>query len=184
MRIKALAIVGALVAAIVFVGPVAAAGGPAVTSCRYEATEVGQDGWTEAQLKRIAVNPPEMYPLNGANTQKVSWRFTVERYIGNDPYTAKRTYRSPRQFGTAATDQAAPFSPMSVHVNLPTVSGNHDLTDVHYLVLVTRVWYNPDGTVYSLGNGSNGKYRVYVDGEFQGRTADFAGCAGEVLQSA
>jgi hypothetical protein len=181
MRIKALAIVGALVAAIVFVGPVAAAARPEVTSCRYEATEVRQGGWTEAQLKRIAVRPPEMYALNGATTQRVSWRFAVARFSGNDPFTAKRTYRSPRQFGTAATDQAAPFSPMSVRVNLPTVS---DLTDVHYLVLVTRVWYNADGTRYSLAYGSSGKYRVYVDGEFQGRTAEFAGCAGEILHSA
>ena len=182
MRNKALAMVGALVAAVVSVGPVAAAKAPQDTSCRYEATQAGQFGWTEARLKRISVRPPEMFALDGSNSQRVSWRFMVGRYIGSDPYAAKETYRSPRQYATAARDEAAPFSPMGVDVKLPTVSGDHELTDVHYVVLINQVWYNADGTRYQSGLGSRGVYRVYVDGEFQSSSSDFEGCAGGLLQ--
>ena len=181
MRKQALALVGALVAAVVSVAPVAAARAPEDTSCRYEATQVGQFGWTEARLKRIGVRPPEMFALEGS-TQRVSWRFFVERYIGSDPHTAKQTYRSPRQYATATKDEAARFSPMGVDVNLPTVSGDHDLTDVHYVVLMKKVWYNTDGTVHLSGLGSRGVYRVYVDGEFHRSSSDFEGCAGEIRQ--
>ena len=181
MRKPALGVGVAVLAALFVVGPVAAAAGPEDINCRYKATQVGRFGWTEARLQRISVRPPEIYAV-GVSSQTAAWRFMVRRYIGNSPSEWKQTYRSPWQTATARASVPAPFTPMSVDVNLPTVSGDYDLTDVHYYVAIKQVRYNRDGTVYGTSIGGEGKYRFYVDGKYLFSSSDFEGCAGEIRQ--
>jgi hypothetical protein len=175
MRRSVIVVVTAAVAVLIAVSPVMAAGSDlgAKVKCRYTATQEGNNGWTEANLSRIDVKPPQMYSLSG--TQRVGWRFAIERQVGGGD--GVETYRSPWQRATATRTQPAPFTTRGVNVKLPVGA---DLTTVRYLVLLGRIYYNADGTVEVRGLGGIREYRYFVDGTLESNAWGYAGCGGQM----
>ncbi|CAN5640265.1 hypothetical protein BH23CHL6_BH23CHL6_08530 [soil metagenome] len=141
-------------------------------SCRYEAISGGTYGWTTARLRRIRVDPPEMWAMRAK--QKVGWRFVVQRSVDDASWTV--TYRSPLQKSTAYADRAASFTKMVVDVKLPAVP---DKADVAYRVVIKAFWYRSDGTKEYKIRDQIDSYDLYVDGEYAFTEAS---CAGEIRQ--
>ena len=177
------ALAGVLMAAVA--SPVAAAQDPSVAGaahgsqarCRYEATQVGKFGWTEALLRRIVVIPPTMYGLTRGQT--VGWRFAVQRSIDSAGW--ERTYRSPIQRTTAGPNRPASFTKMGVGVGLPGIppGADWDLNDVHYRVVLKMFWFRSDGSVQQRVTHGFSSHRHYVDGEYHYGEQY---CAGEIRQ--
>jgi hypothetical protein len=121
-------------------------------------------------LKRIAVTPPTMYSINSSN-QTVAWRFTVQRMrqdLYPEPPQWKTTYTSGLQLSIASPNTQAPFTPMGVKVNLPTLSDTENYTwnNIYYRVKLTRVWYRPNGNIQKVVKDVMSHAKIYQDGEF------------------
>jgi hypothetical protein len=110
--------------------------------CRYDITAAGQLGWTEADLTRIRVTPPEMYAQSG--TQAVGWGFTVRRSMHNEDGPWRLVRRSQIQMGSATTSSPAAFSPMRTGIRIPAID---EPEFVHYHVVLKLFWFKGDGTV-------------------------------------
>lgn len=179
------AILVSMVAILGLALPAAAAGEPqAATSshgsqarCRYEATQIGRFGWTEADLRRIVVTAPTIYGTRRGQT--VGWRFVVQRSIDRGPWRV--TYRSPIQKATAGPSRAALFTRMGVDVAVPKppAGADWDAFRVHYRVVLKTFWYRADGTIQARGSHLFDDHRHYVDGVFE-FTDEF--CRGEIRQ--
>ena len=141
-------------------------------SCRYEAKSGGSFGWTTARLRRIRVDPPQIWATR--TRQTVGWRFVVRRSIDNAPWTV--TYRSPIQKGTAYSDRPASFTKMVVDVKLPAIE---DKTDVEYRVVLKMFWYRTDGTTQHKVSDESENYDLYVDGNYEFSDSS---CRGELRQ--
>jgi hypothetical protein len=110
--------------------------------CRYEVTARNSGGqWTEAQLRRIAVTPPQVPAA--ASSQAVGWRFVVTRSMNKEIGPFRVIYRSPIQ--KAATDSS--FSTMRTHITLPGDPEGDRF--VWYRVTLKMFRYNADGSVQS-----------------------------------
>jgi hypothetical protein len=114
----------------------------AIAKCRYTATVSSGDFWTEALLKKIAVQPPTVAKTVG--TKSVGWRFIVERSLARDFGPWQVTYRSPLQRAARSAD----FTPMRVAVHVPAESNTPNGQDhVYYRVTLKLFWYATDGSV-------------------------------------
>jgi hypothetical protein len=176
-----------VVMSFVAAGPTAAASGESAlasssqgsqTRCRYEATQVGSFGWTEAKLRRIVVTPPQIYGLSRGQT--VGWRFVVRRSIDYGPW--KVTYQSPVQKATAGPNRAASFSKQGVAVALPSIPSGSDWDhwDVHYRVVLKMFWYRSDGSLQQTASHVFSRYNTYVDGVLENTWAE--SCQAEIRQ--
>ena len=167
-----------LAAAVLVPAPLLAAPLPnygSTVNCRYSVTQSGKYGWTEALLKRIAVQSPAVYAKSG--TQLVGWQFVVRRSLDrtNTPWVV--TYRSHIQKRLATTSTPAAFDAMRVDVNVPTDVEWQAF--VWYKVTLRVFWYDSDGSVASKDSSLFADYSMHVNGENQG-TDEF--CAGLALQ--
>jgi hypothetical protein len=135
----------------------------AVAKCHYAITESDKNGWTEAELRRIAVTPPKVFAQSG--TQTVGWRFVVRRSLDRENGPWKVTYRSPIQKGEATTSSAAAFDTMRVGVRLPPVE---ELQFVHYTVVLKMFWYHADGSLESKVGHQMSNLHIIVGGEDDG----------------
>lgn len=130
-------------------------------TCRYQVTQEGTNGWTEALLKKLVVTPPTMYAKNG--TQLVGWRFIVKRSLDrwNTPWV--ETYRSPIQKRQATTSTPADFDTMRIGVNVPT--NVEDQQHVWYRLTLKIFRYAADGSVASSASSRFTDYTVHIAGE-------------------
>jgi hypothetical protein len=112
--------------------------------CRYEITAEGPFGWTEADLTRIRVTPPEMYAQSG--TQTVGWGFLVRRSMNRDNGPWRVVRRSRIQMASATTTSPAAFSLMRTGVTVPDID---EPEFVHYYVVLKMFWFNGDGSIAS-----------------------------------
>ena len=110
--------------------------------CRYEITAAGQFGWTEADLTRIRLTPPEMYAQSG--TQAVGWGFLVRRSLHNDSGPWRVIRRSRIQMGTATTTSPAAFTSMRMGITIPAID---EPEFVRYYVVLKMFWFDGDGNV-------------------------------------
>jgi hypothetical protein len=135
-----------IVAAGVLAAPVGASAAPApdygsTVKCHYEVTarEPGPS-WSEAQLRRIVVVPPQMPAMT--TTQSVGWRFVVTRSMAasrGEPYLFRYRSRIQRDVSDIS------FTKMFVDVQLP---GDPEADrDVAYHVTLKMYWYAADGSV-------------------------------------
>jgi hypothetical protein len=117
--------------------------------CNYATTSIEpqpEDTFIfRGKLDRLDVRPPQVWSVRG--TQKVGWRFMVERVRNprstfDDPW--RETYRSAIQTATATEASSAAFTPMYVPVEVPrgTLVRNHG-----YRVMIKMFWYRADGSV-------------------------------------
>lgn len=163
-----IALVVAMAAMAIAVGPIAAASGDrgSVVQCHYK--YLGDDSpYWGGKLVRIDVTPPTMYSLR-AGAQTVAWRFKVERIIFWGSDTWKQTYSSPRQYGSATGSVAAAFTTMGVGVSLPRIprGTEGDWNDVYYRVTLALFWYRPDDTIQQKVVHKMVHYENYRDGEY------------------
>jgi hypothetical protein len=150
----------------------------AIAQCRYKVTQ-GEEFWTEALLKKIAVQPPTI--AKTAGTTGVGWRFIVQRSLdrGNTPWVV--TYRSPVQRASSS----AGLTPMRVVVNVPaddqTPSGRDH---VWYRVILKLFWYGAGGSVQNKVTHQMTDMHYVIP--FDGYTDDFidSKCDGLATQSA
>lgn len=146
--------------------------------CRYEITAAGQFGWTEADLRRVRLTPPEMYAQSG--TQAVGWGFLVRRSMNRDNGPWRVVGRSRIQMGSATTTTAAAFSLMRVGVTIPAID---EPEFVHYRVVLKMFWFNGDGSIASKVSHPMPHIEINVDGNTRGNGGgDY--CPGRVLQFA
>lgn len=114
----------------------------AIASCRYNVTEGGTYGWTEALLRKIAVRPPVMPKPVGATS--VGWRFVVERSLDGENGPWRVISRSPLQRAAKSAD----FTPMRVWVTVPSDNNTpNGQSSVRYHVTLKMFWYRADGSV-------------------------------------
>lgn len=113
----------------------------ATVRCHFEVTARLPSGtWTEAQLRRITVTPPQIPAV--ATTQTVGWRFVVTRSMdGNRDQPFVVIYRSPIQKGVGDSS----FTTMRTDITLPG-DPEYD-SHVWYRVTLKIYWYNADGSV-------------------------------------
>lgn len=130
-------------------------------TCRYEVTQEGRLGWTEALLKKIVVQPPTIYAKNGA--QQVGWQFVVKRSLDRWDTPWVETYRSIVQKRQATTSTPADFDAMRVRVNVPT--DVEDQQHVWYQLTLKVVWYAVDGRVGSKASSRFSDYTLHVADE-------------------
>jgi hypothetical protein len=171
---RMIALLAALTAVAAVAGPASATTPPpdygSRVECRYRSNSPGPAyNWN---LKRIKVAPPTMLAKSG--TQKVGWRFVVQRSISSGPW--KVTYRSPIQKRTATTAVAADFTTKLVDVVVPKTEDGPRAVDYH--VTLKMFWYRADGSVQSkvsylmptlhwITNGHDyGDYDDYCQGQF------------------
>ncbi|MEA2676281.1 MAG: hypothetical protein QOJ81_422 [Chloroflexota bacterium] len=167
-----------LAAALVAPAPIGATPAPdygAVGKCRYEITEWSGAVWTEAELRRVAVTPPQLFSHGG--TQMVGWRFVVRRSLDRENGPWQVTYRSPIQKGSATTSSAADLHTMRVDVPLPQAT---ELEFVHYTVALKLFWFNANGSVQSKVGHPMSSLHLIVDHEDNGGDDDF--CPGLAQQ--
>lgn len=163
-RVVVLALIGLAVGA----GPAAtpAAAGVldhgAIANCRYNVTEGGTYGWTEALLKKFAVRPPVMPRPAGAAS--VGWRFVVERSLDRENTPWRLIYRSPLQRAAKSAD----LTPMSVNVSVPPDSDTpNGQSYVLYRVTLKMFWYRSDGSVQTKVSHLVNDMHVIVGGDEQ-----------------
>ena len=94
------------------------------------------------------------------SSQRVGWRFIVQRSPAFDDELWTTTYRSPIQKATAYLGVNASFTAMSVPVAVPVGSYNDPL----YRVQVTMFWYTSDGTVQGKAMHAVDYLSIIVDG--------------------
>jgi hypothetical protein len=138
-------------------------------SCRYKTLESGPRGY-ENLLKRIDVRPPRMRSVGPS--QRVGWRFIVQRSPAFEEEVWTTTYKSPIQKATAYAGVNASFDPMSVPVAVPADSYNDPLYRVH----VTMFWYASDGTVLGRARHGVDYLSIIVDGHARYGESDY--CVG------
>jgi hypothetical protein len=178
VRSVLVAVVAAIATLTMAIGPVAAATGDrgSVVQCSYKL--LGEDSpYWGGKLVHIDVTPPKMYSLS-AGAQTVAWRFTVERInfeSQSSPDTWKRTYVSPRQYGSATGSTAAAFTAMGVGVSLPRVD---DWNDVYYRVNRVLFWYRPNDTVQKKVIHKMVHYENIIDGEHAWNDSGDYSCPG------
>jgi hypothetical protein len=172
-------LISLLTVAIMLAIPAAATAAPtdygSTVRCRYDVTATGPYGWTEADLRRIRVTPPEMYAQSG--TQAVGWGFIVRRSMNreNGPWRVVR--RSRIQMGSATTSTAASFTAMRTGVTVPAID---EPEFIHYHVVLKMFWFKGDGSVASKVSYPMPHITSRIDG------ADELGgdyCPGRRLQS-
>ena len=127
-------------------------------ACRYKNVAFGPRGW-ENLLKRIDVRPPRMRSVGPS--QRVGWRFIVQRSPVFDAQVWTTTYKSPIQKAMAYSGVNASFSAMGVKVSVPAGSYN----EPEYRVLVRMFWYASDGTVQGTARHRVDYYAIIVDGD-------------------
>jgi hypothetical protein len=161
-RIVTLSLLGLAIAAGPAAGPAVAGviDYGAIANCRYQVTESGKYGWTEALLKKIAVQPPTM-PKKAGN-KSVGWRFVVERSLDRENTPWKVTYRSPIQRAARSAD----LTPMRVAITVPpdndTPNGQQF---VWHRVTIKMFWYGAGGSVQTKLSHVMNDMHVIVDGE-------------------
>ena len=163
-RSTVLVVVLVMLAAAFVTPTVSAAPAPthgSTVNCRYQVTQEGRYGWTEALLKRIAVKPPTIYAKSG--TQLVGWQFVVRRSLDRSYTPWVVVYRSQIQQRVATATTAADFDVMRVGVNVPT--NVEEQAFVWYKVTLRVFWYAPDGSVASKAKSLFTAYNMHVDGE-------------------
>jgi hypothetical protein len=174
-RLISIIIVGSALLAVPGAATAAPADYGSTARCRYDVTASGPFGWTEADLRRIRVTPPEMYAQSG--TQTVGWGFIVRRSMHreNGPWRVVR--RSRIQMGTATTSSAADFSPMRTGITIPAI----DEPDfVYYYVVLKMFWFDGDGNVTSKISYPMPHITLRVQGNDE-LGGDY--CPGRLLQS-
>lgn len=163
--------------------PGAAAATPAdygsTARCRYEITAAGQFGWTEADLVRVRLTPPEMFAQSG--TQAVGWGFIVRRSIDGGPWRVVRRTRI--QMSTATTSTPATFSPLRTGITIPAID---EPEFVHYNVVLKMFWFNGDGSVASKVSYPMPyiTHKVHAAHDGAGDNRGGPGCPGRLLQFA
>lgn len=116
----------------------------AISNCRYKVSASFSGTWTEALLKKIAVQPPTIAKKTG--TKSVAWRLIVERSMDRDTTAWAITYRSSIQRASSSGG----LSPMRVRVTVPPEDQTPDGRDrVWYRVTIKLFWYGSDGSVQS-----------------------------------
>ena len=132
----------------------------AIANCRYNVTEGGTYGWTEALLKKIAISPPTIAKQTG--TKSVGWRFVVERSLNGDVTPWRVIYRSPLQ----RAGSSAGLSIMRVYIHVPS---ENDLPNaqsfVWYRVILKMFRYTADGSVQTKVVHVMNDMHVNVDGD-------------------
>jgi hypothetical protein len=110
----------------------------------------------EIKLRRLLVMPPK---LDASSTQRVGWRFIVQRSKGG---VWTRVYRSPvqRALGDAA------FTQMGVKVTVPAWPTGDSLRSHPYRVLIKAFWYRADGSIKATAKSVVDDYAVWIDGTF------------------
>lgn len=114
------------------------------------------------KLKHIYVNAPHMKAIAGASTEKVGWRFVIQRIrYGTSQW--KLFYRSPIWTASTNSSQDASFSQEGRKV---VVNHTYFETGYGYRVSEKLLWYNTAGTKvrgsatelvewYALSEGAN-----------------------------
>jgi hypothetical protein len=115
----------------------------ATVRCHFQVTARNNHQWTEAQLRRIAVTPPQIPAA--ASTQTVGWRFVVTRSMDKEIGPFRVIYRSPIQKGSATTTGDDGFTTMRADITLPGDPEGDRF--VWYRVTLKMYWYNADGSV-------------------------------------
>lgn len=134
----------------------------AIANCRYNVTEGGTYGWTEALLRKIAISPPVMPKPAGAAS--VGWRFVVKRSLDRANTPWRVIYRSPLQRAA----KSAGFTPMRAWVNVPSDNNTPNGQDsVWYQVTLKMFWYRSDGSVQTKVSHLVNDMHVIVAGEEQ-----------------
>ncbi len=127
--------------------------------CRYDIVNDGPFGWTEADLRRIRVTPPEMYAQSG--TQTVGWGFLVRRSMNRDNGPWRVVRRSRIQMASATTTSPADFSLMRMGVTVPDID---EPEFVHYYVVLKMFWFNGDGSIASKVSHPMSDIELNVEG--------------------
>jgi hypothetical protein len=96
----------------------------------------------QGRLRRLEVKPPAVRTALAA-TQKVGWRFIIQR--AKDDGAFKRVYRSPIQVQTLRVNRTSSFLPMGVNLTVP--KGSRHENHHQYRVMVKMFWYGAGGTV-------------------------------------
>ena len=161
-RVLALSLIGLALVAVPSAAPAFAGviDYGAIAKCRYNVTEGGTYGWTEALLKRIVLQPPTVAKVAG--TKSVGWRFVVERSLDRAAPPWVVIYRSPRQ----RANSSAGFAPMRVAVNVPQEDATpHGRSAIWYRVTLKMFWYRADGSVQTKVSHLMNDMRLIVAGE-------------------
>jgi hypothetical protein len=112
------------------------------------------------RLGRLHVNPPKMRTAL-ATTQKVGWRFIIQRAKDNGAFT--RIYRSPIQVQRLRVNRESSFVPMGTDVTVPKASRHENRHT--YRVMVKMFWYASDGTVSGGALHQLSWYELVLRGE-------------------
>jgi hypothetical protein len=116
----------------------------------------------EGRLRRLEVNPPIMRTALAA-TQKVGWRFIIQR--AKDGGTFERVYRSPVQVQRLRVNRESSFLPMGVDLRVPKASRHENRHE--YRVMVKMFWYGADGSVSGSALHQLSWYELVIRGKTQ-----------------
>ncbi len=129
-------------------------------ACKYKFSSF-QGAW---KLKKIYVEPPLVRAVPGQGTERVGWKFKVQRQIYSiflpHPLPWKTRYTSPifTAYTNSSTDAA--FSEASVKVKVPFGYGEDAFAA--YRVIVKIYWYKPNGHILGTATERVGWYENFA----------------------
>jgi hypothetical protein len=120
----------------------------------------GENLW---KLRRIAVNPPNVRAVAGQGTEKVAWKFIVQRRFisafSSTPGPWKKRYASPKFVAYTDSSHDASFTQEHVRVRVPFGPGADAVAE--YRVIVKVIWYKASGSVLGKATMRADWYNLY-----------------------